>query len=108
MPSDPVDSGFSSRIFLPAWVVGDGDATTSAPNVSMNTRRYGFCSYDALTMKTWQSIPKNAHAIDTAEPHWPAPVAVATRFVPASLLKYACAIAVLGLCEPAGDTPSYL
>ena len=37
-------------------------------------------------MKTWQSIPKNAHAIASAEPHCPAPVSVAIRFVPASLL----------------------
>ena len=37
-------------------------------------------------MKTWQSIPKNRHAIASAEPHWPAPVSVAIRFVPASLL----------------------
>ena len=63
-----------------------GDGTTSAPNVSMKIRRYGFCSYDAFTMKTWQSIPKNRHAIASAEPHCPAPVSVAIRFVPASLL----------------------
>ena len=71
---------------MPACVVGDGEATTSAPNVSMNTRRYGFCSKEAFTMKTWQSMPKNAQAIDRADPHWPAPVSVAIRFVPASLL----------------------
>jgi hypothetical protein len=86
MPSDPVDSGSASRIALPACVVGDGDGTTSAPNVSMKIRRYGFCSYDALTMKTWHSIPKNLDAIARADPHCPAPVSVARRFVPASLL----------------------
>ena len=86
MPSDPVESGWASRIALPAWVVGDGDGITSAPKVSMKIRRYGFCSYEAFTMKTWHPIPKNEHAIERAEPHCPAPVSVAIRFVPASLL----------------------
>ena len=52
----------------------------------MKIRRYGFCSYEAFTMKTWQSRPKNFDAIASAEPHCPAPVSVAKRFVPASLL----------------------
>ena len=37
-------------------------------------------------MKTWHSIPKNRHAIASAEPHCPAPVSDAIRLVPASLL----------------------
>ncbi len=37
-------------------------------------------------MKTWHSMPKNRHAIASAEPHCPAPVSVAIRFVPACLL----------------------
>jgi hypothetical protein len=37
-------------------------------------------------MNTWQSIPKNLAAIASADPHCPAPVSVASRFVPASLL----------------------
>ncbi len=45
-------SGSASRMAFPACVVGDGDGTTSAPKVSMKMRRYGFCSYDALTMNT--------------------------------------------------------
>ena len=37
-------------------------------------------------MKTWQSIPKNRQAIASDDPHWPAPVSVAIRVVPASRL----------------------
>ena len=48
------------------------------------------------------------HAIAMDEPHWPAPVSVAMRRIPASLLKYACGTAVFGLCDPAGDTLSFL
>ena len=36
-------------------------------------------------------------AIASALRHWPAPVSVASRFVPASLLKYACGTEVLTL-----------
>ena len=50
MPRDPVESGCSPRIARPEFVVSDGDASTSAPNVSMKTRRYGFWSYEAFTM----------------------------------------------------------
>src|SRR2546426_10790830 len=101
MPSDPVESGCASRIALPACVVGDGDGITSAPKVSMKIRRYGFCSYEAFTMKTWHPIPKNAHAMDRAEPHCPAPVSVAMRFVPDSLLWQTWASAEFGLCVAA-------
>jgi len=44
---------------LPDWVVEEGEGRTSAPIVSMNTRRYGFCWYDAFTMNTRHSSPKN-------------------------------------------------
>ncbi len=47
-------------------------------------------------------------AIASAEPHWPAPVSVTRRSMPASLFAYACATALFGLCDPAGETPSYL
>ena len=47
-------------------------------------------------------------AIAIAEPHCPAPVSVTIALVPASLLKKTCGTAVLGLCEPTGETPSYL
>jgi hypothetical protein len=73
-------------MFFPAWVVDVGEGRTSAPNVSMKMRRYGFCSYDALTMKTRHSRSKNFVAIASAEPHWPAPVSVAICRVPSSLL----------------------
>ena len=36
-------------------------------------------------MYTWQSSPKNAHAIERAVPHWPAPVSVVTPFSPSAL-----------------------
>ncbi len=86
IPSDPVESGFASRIFFPTCVVLEGDGRTSAPNVSMKIRRYGFCSYEALTMNTRHSRSKNRHAIESADPHCPAPVSVAMRRTPASLL----------------------
>jgi hypothetical protein len=44
MPSEPGESGSPSRIFLPDSVVEVGEDRTSAPKVSMNTRRYGFWS----------------------------------------------------------------
>ncbi len=42
------------------------------------------------------------------EPHWPAPVSVVSFVMPARAFSYACGTAVFGLCEPAGETPSYL
>ena len=108
MPSEPVESGCASRIARPLFVLSLGEATTLAPNVSMKIRRYGFWSYDAFTMYTSHSRPKIWHAIAMAEPHCPAPVSVAMRRMPASLLKYACGTAVFGLWLPAGETPSYL
>ena len=86
IPSEPGDSGSCSRIRFPDWVVGEGEGRTSAPKVSMNTLRYGFWLYEALTMNTRQSRPKNCAASDSADPHWPAPVSVAIRRTPASLL----------------------
>ena len=72
---------------MPASVSVDGDAVTRAPQVSIITRRPGFCSYDALTMYTWHFRPKKAHAIAIALPHCPAPVSVAMRFTFSALLK---------------------
>jgi hypothetical protein len=37
-------------------------------------------------MNVRQSRPKNWHAMESAEPHCPAPVSVASRRMPASLL----------------------
>ena len=54
------------------------------------------------------SSPNRLVAKASALPHWPAPVSVLRRLVPSALLKKAWAIAVLGLCEPAGLVPSYL
>ena len=52
----------------------------------MKIRRYGFWSYEARTMNTRHSSPKNWQAIDIEEPHWPAPVSVEMRRTPASSL----------------------
>ena len=52
----------------------------------MNTRRYGFCSYDAFTMYTSHSRPNMLHAMAIDEPHCPAPVSVAIRRMPACWL----------------------
>ena len=62
-------------------------------------------------MRTWNtvtSMPNSAPAKASDEPHCPAPVSVAIFLMPACWLYQACGIAVFGLCEPAGDTPSYL
>ena len=59
-------------------------------------------------MKTSQSSPKSEHANASEEPHWPAPVSVESYLTPAWAFSYACGTAVFGLCEPAGETPSYL
>ena len=59
-------------------------------------------------MNTSHSMPINWHANASADPHWPAPVSVASLRTPSSRLKYACGTAVFGLCEPVGETPSYL
>jgi hypothetical protein len=44
MPSEPFERGSFSRIDLPACVRFVGDAKTSAPQVCIIERRYGFCS----------------------------------------------------------------
>ena len=67
-------------------MVDVGEGRTSAPKVSMKIRRYGFCSYEALTMNTRHSRSKKLHAIASDEPHCPAPVSVEIRLVPACLL----------------------
>ena len=56
-PSEPPVSGNFSRIFLPATVVTDGDATTFAPYVRITSLRYGFCSYETFTMNTSSFSP---------------------------------------------------
>jgi len=43
-----------------------------------------------------------------ALPHCPAPVSVTTFLTPSCKLYHACGTAELGLCDPAGLTPSYL
>jgi hypothetical protein len=50
IPRLPGESGCSARIARPAFVSSDGLATTSAPQVWIIERRYGFCSYETLTM----------------------------------------------------------
>jgi hypothetical protein len=85
-PEAPGESGCSPRIVRPAFVSSDGLATTRAPNVSMRARRYGFWSYETLTMYTSTSSPKTAPANASAEPHCPAPVSVVSRVTPSALL----------------------
>jgi len=59
-------------------------------------------------MYTWHSSPKNRQAMLIDVPHWPAPVSVVSRRMPASLLQKAWGMAVFSLWLPAGLTPSYL
>ncbi len=59
-------------------------------------------------MNTSHSSPNNRQAKASADPHWPAPVSVASFFTPARAFSKACGTEVFGLCEPAGETPSYL
>ena len=59
-------------------------------------------------MKTSQSRPKSEHAKASDEPHCPAPVSVASLRTPACALAQAWGTAVFGLCDPAGEPPSYL
>jgi len=49
-------------------------------------RRYGFWLKLTLTIYTSTSSPKNAPAIASDEPHWPAPVSVISRLTPSCLL----------------------
>ena len=50
MPRLPGDAGSAARIARPELVSSDGLATTLAPQASIIERRYGFCSYETLTM----------------------------------------------------------
>ena len=59
-------------------------------------------------MKTSHSSPNSEQANAGEQPHWPAPVSVTSLRIPACAFSYACGTALLGLCEPAGETPSYL
>ena len=59
-------------------------------------------------MYTSTSRPKTCPAKAREEPHCPAPVSVVSRVTPSCLLSKACATAVFGLCDPVGETPSYL
>jgi hypothetical protein len=86
MPRLPVESGCSARIVRPAFVSSEGLATTRAPNASISPLRYGFWSYETLTMYTSTSSPKIPPAKASAEPHWPAPVSVVRRETPSCLL----------------------
>ena len=56
-PSEPSESGSTSSAARPAFVIDEGLEWTVAPNVSIITRRYGFCRYEMPTMKTSHSSP---------------------------------------------------
>jgi hypothetical protein len=59
-------------------------------------------------MKTSHSRSNRRQAKARALPHWPAPVSVVSLRTSAWALANAWGTAVLGLWEPAGETPSYL
>src|SRR4051812_27747186 len=105
MPSDPVGC---SRLPRPDSVRSLGERCTVAPHVCIIDRRYGFWSKLEPTIQTSHSSPNSVHAKANDDPHCPAPVSVASLRMPASALAWACATAVLGLCDPAGEPPSYL
>ena len=86
MPSEPVVSGYASRIARPASVSSDGEEWHTLPYVSICMRRYGFASYDARTCHTSHVRPSSAAAKEREAPHWPAPVSVVRRVVPSSAL----------------------
>ena len=87
MPSEPGESGSAART-RPARPrsASDGDGWITPPNVSIMILRYGFWSYDARTCQTSQSRPNCAQANASAVPHWPAPVSVVSRRIPAAAL----------------------
>jgi hypothetical protein len=70
----------------PRRVRSEGEAITSAPHSCIMLLRYGFCAYETLTMYTVHFSPNMVQAIAIEEPHWPAPVSVAIRTVPAAVL----------------------
>jgi hypothetical protein len=59
-------------------------------------------------MYTRTSMPSSWPASASEQPHWPAPVSVVRRRMPAARLYQACGIEVFGLWEPAGLTDSFL
>src|SRR5205807_3235864 len=69
IPRLPGESGSSFNMPRPALVRLVGDGYTVAPHVSIIARRYGFCSYDTLTMYTVTSRLNSAPANASAEPH---------------------------------------
>ncbi len=79
-----------------------------APQTCIMSLRKGFWSKLIRTMKTLHSSPISRQAKARALPHWPAPVSVVSRWMPACLLYQACGTAVLGLWLPAGLTLSSL
>src|SRR5258706_12772202 len=99
IPRLPGESGSLARIPRPALVSFVGDACTVAPQVSIIALRYGFCSYEILTMYTVTSRPNRAPANARAEPHWPAPVSVVARSSQSIALHFTSGTAVFALCE---------
>src|SRR5438132_11651010 len=107
MPRLPGESGSCAKMPRPALVRFVGDACTVAPQVSIIARRYGFCSYETLTMYTVTSTPNSAPANASAEPHCPAPVSVVSALPDALEREYVCGPAAVGVCVPPGALPSY-
>src|SRR5690606_34812587 len=85
MPSEPWLLGSAARILRPASVRLLGLAITSPPQVCIIERRNGFWSKLTFTMYTRTSMPNIWPASDSDEPHWPAPVSVVKRVIPACL-----------------------
>jgi hypothetical protein len=103
MPSEPGWFESSARSARPVFVLGLGDAWTSAPKRRMKFRRSAFQSWTARTQYTVVFRPTRLAAYASAVPHCPAPVSVAMRSYPAFAAYQACARAVLTLWLPVGE-----
>ena len=86
IPSEPGLSGSASTTARPAAVRVLGERWTCPPKASIMRRRYGFWSKLAPTCQISHSRPKSAQAKARAVPHWPAPVSVVRRRMPARAL----------------------
>ena len=102
MPSEPGWSGRCARMARPELVSLDGlrDAARAVgfhQRAAIRLLVVGHAHLEHLHL-----IPNSAPAKASDDPHWPAPVSVASFLMPACWLYQACGTAVLGLWLPAG------